>query len=199
MDETTIATIDLDDLLNGGNLPNPIRYQYYKKLKNNTIIINDEIDDTFLESAILPLMDLDNDPNVNHIDIILDSPGGLIYQGMAIIPILENLKTDTTLRIIGMAASMAGLIAMAKGPHLRVVCDRFAVGLIHSGSSYLEGSTTAVRDTFHFNEKYEKKLKDYILTHTKIDDAMYEKIERQEFWMDAEDMLKYGIVDEIIG
>lgn len=157
--ESTIS-IDLDDLLGGGNLPDPVKYQYYKKLKENTILINQEIDDAFLEMVVLPLIDLDNDPNVDHIDIILSSPGGQLYSGASIIPVLENLKTDTTMRIIGMAASMAGLIAMAKSPHLKVVCDRFSVGLIHSGSSYLEGSTTAVRDTFHFSEKYENKIRE---------------------------------------
>ena len=87
---------------------------------------------------------------------------------------------------------------MAKNPNLKVICDRFAVGLIHSGSQYMSGSTHAVRDTFKFSERYEEKIKNYILTHTNIDEKMYAEIERQEFWMDAEDMLKYGIVDEII-
>ena len=41
------------------------------------------------------------------------------------------------------------------------------------------------------------KLKDYILSHCKIDEDMYNKVERREFWMDADDMLKYGIVDAI--
>jgi ATP-dependent protease ClpP protease subunit len=62
----------------------------------------------------------------------------------------------------------------------------------------MSGSSHAVRDTFKFSERYEEKIKDYILTHTKIDEEMYREIERQEFWMDAEDMLNYGIVDSII-
>ena len=97
-----------------------------------------------------------------------------------------------------MAASMGGLIAMAKNPHLKVVCDKFTVGLIHSGSQYMAGSAHAVRDTFKFSERYEEKIKQYILSHTNIDEEMYQNIERQEFWMDADDMLKYGIVDEIL-
>jgi ATP-dependent protease ClpP protease subunit len=62
----------------------------------------------------------------------------------------------------------------------------------------MQGSTHAVRDTFKFSEKYEDKIKEYILSHTNIDETMYNEIERQEFWMDANDMLKYGIVNEII-
>lgn len=190
--------LNLDDLISQNTLPDPISYQYYKKLSENTIILNGEITDSILETVILPLMDMDKDPDVKHITLILNSVGGSLWDAMPLIPILENINTDTTIRIVGMAASMAGLIAMAKGPHLKTVCDRFSVGLIHSGSSYLEGTTTAVKDTFHFNEKYEEKVRDYILSHTKIDEKMYHEIERQEFWMDAEDMLKYGVVDEIL-
>lgn len=191
-------SLNLDDLLSQGALPDPVSYQYYKKLGENTIILNGEITDSILEMVILPLMDMDKDPEVKHITIMLNSVGGSLWDAMPLIPVLENINTDTTIRIVGMAASMAGLIAMAKGPHLKTVCDRFSVGLIHSGSSYLEGTTTAVKDTFHFNEKYEEKVRDYILSHTKIDEKMYHEIERQEFWMDAEDMLKYGVVDEIL-
>ena len=191
-------TIGLDTLLEDGNLPDPVTYQYYRGLLNNTIIINDEINDCLLEYATIPLMEMDKDPNVKSIDIILNTPGGDIYDGFSFVSVLENVSKPVTLRIIGMAASMGGLIAMAKNPNLKVICDRFAVGLIHSGSQYMSGSTHAVRDTFKFSERYEEKIKNYILTHKKIDEKMYAEIERQEFWMDAEDMLKYGIVDEII-
>lgn len=190
--------MDLNELLNKGSLPDPVMYQYYKNLNNNTIIINDEITDCLLEFATLPLLQMDADPDVKEINIVLNSVGGEIYNGFAFVTALEKVSKPTTLRIIGMAASMGGLIAMAKNPNLKVVCDKFSVGLIHSGSQYMSGSSHAVRDTFKFSERYEEKIKNYILTHTKINEEMYREIERQEFWMDADDMLKYGIVDEIL-
>lgn len=193
-----IINLDLNELLKSGNLPDPTMYQYYKCLVDNTIVINDEINDCLLEYATIPLMNMDKDPTVEEINIILNTPGGDIYDGFAFVSVLEKVTKPTTLRIVGMAASMGGLIAMAKNPNLKVVCDKFAVGLIHSGSQYMSGSTHAVRDTFKFSERYEQKIKEYILSHTKIDENMYNEIERQEFWMDADDMLKYGIVDEII-
>ena len=190
--------INLDDLINKGELPDPAEYQYYKNLLNNTVVINEEIGDNLLELAMLPVLNMDKDPSVKEINIILNTPGGDIYDGFAFVSVLEHLKTKTTIRIVGMAASMGALIAMAKSPKLKVVCDKWSVGLIHSGSQYMEGTTHAVRDTFRFSERYEMKIKDYILSHTNITEEIYKEIERQEFWMDAEDMLKYGIVDEII-
>ena len=188
----------LNEISNNGVLPKPIDYQYYKCLSKNTIVINREIADDLLEYAIIPLINMDADENVDHINIILNTVGGEIYTGFSMVSVLEHLKTKTTLRIIGMASSMGGLIAMAKNPNLKVICDKWSVGLIHSGSQYMEGSTHAVKDQFKFSERYEEKIKQYILSHTKITEEMYKEIERQEFWMDADDMLKYGIVDEII-
>lgn len=190
--------IDINELIKTGNIFCPIDYQYYKNLINNTIILNRDIDNELLEYAILPLIEMDNNPEVKEINIILNSLGGDVYSGFSLVSVLESLKTKTTIRIMGIAASMGGLIAMAKNTNLKVICDRWSVGLIHSGSQYMEGSTHAVRDTFKFSERYEEKIKEYILSHTKITEEMYKEIERQEFWMDADDMLKYGIVDEII-
>lgn len=194
----TELEFDLNDLLNKGELPTPAEYQYYKNLQNNTIIINEEISDNLIELAILPIQNMDEDPNVKEINIYLNTLGGDIYSGFAFVSVLERLKTKTTIHIVGMAASMGALIAMAKSPKLKVVCDKWSVGLIHSGSQYMEGTTHAVRDTFKFSERYEAKIKEYILSHTNLTEEIYKEIERQEFWMDAEDMLKYGIVDEIL-
>lgn len=197
-------TVDLDELISeclsdlGGSLPDPVMYQYYKNLFNHTIIFNERVTEDIIEKVVLPLIEFDEDPEVDHINIILNTVGGSLYDGFSVVSVLENLKTPTTLRLIGMASSMGSLIAMAKNPCLKVICDKFTVGLIHSGSQCMQGSTHAVRDTFKFSEKYEDKIKEYILSHTNIDEAMYNEIERQEFWMDANDMLKYGIVNEII-
>lgn len=62
----------------------------------------------------------------------------------------------------------------------------------------MEGSAHAVKDTFDFSQHYEEKIKDYILSHSKIDADLYEKVERKEYWMDADEMKRLGIVDEII-
>jgi len=195
-----ISLDELGELLSKPNELSPISYQYYKSLKDRRIIINDTISQDILEYAVIPLIDMDNDESNKPIEIILNSLGGEIYNGFSLVDQIEKLKTKTTVRIMGMAASMGILIAMAghKNPNVTVVCDKFSVGLIHGGSQYMEGSTHAVRDTFKFSERYEERIKQFILSHTNIDEDMYVKIERQEFWMDSDDMLKYGIVDEIL-
>ena len=92
--------IDLNDLLEKGSLPEPVSYQYYKNLSNNTIIINDEITDCLLEYATLPLLQMDANPEVKEINIVLNSVGGEIYSGFSFVAALEKVSKPTTLRLL---------------------------------------------------------------------------------------------------
>ena len=181
-------------------LPDYTMYQYYKNLKNRKIIINQVIADDLLELAILPFMEMDNDGSGQPIEIILSTVGGEIYSGFNFVDQIERAKSPVVIHIMSMAASMGFLIAMAgkNNPNVKTVCHPFSVGLLHSGSQYMEGTTHAVKDTFDFSQQYEEKIKQYILSHTKLDEATYDKVERKEYWMDADEMLRLGIVDEII-
>lgn len=197
----TIIPIDglLDNTMESGALPDPVIYQYYKSLNERTIIINQEIAEDLIEMAVLPFMQM-NDDGLGPIKVILSTNGGDIYSGFALVDAIENAKVPTTIQIVGMAASMGTLIAMAgkNNANVKTVCSPFSVGLLHSGSQYMEGSAHAVKDTFDFAQHYEDKIKDYILSHSKIDEDYYSKIERKELWLDADEMLRLGIVDEII-
>lgn len=195
--------IGLDELLatlQPKGLPDPIIYQYYKNLLNRKIIINEQIGDGLLETAILPFIEMNEDSTGKPIEIIITTPGGEIYSGFNFVDQIENAKVPVTIHIMSMAASMGFLIAMAgkNNPNVKTVCHPFSVGLLHSGSQYMEGSVHAVKDTFNFSQHYEEKIKKYILSHSKIDEDLYEKVERKEYWMDADEMLRLGIVDEII-
>ena len=200
MNKKEFLEIPLSDLVGDSSLPDPVTYQYYKNLKNRKIIINEEIGDNLLETATLPFIEMDNDGTGSPIEIIISTVGGEIYSGFNLVDQIEKAKSPVTIHIMAMAASMGFLIAMAgkNNPNVKTVCHPFSVGLLHSGSQYMEGSAHAVKDTFDFSQHYEEKIKNYILTHTKIDDDLYDKIERKEYWMDADEMKRLGIVDEII-
>ena len=181
-------------------LPDIVLYQYYKNLLNRKIIINEQIGDALMETAILPFIEMDNDGTGKPIEIIISTIGGEIYSGFNLVDQIEKAKSPVTIHIMSMAASMGFLIAMAgkNNPNVKTVCHPFSVGLLHSGSQYMEGSAHAVKDTFDFSQHYEEKIKNYILTHTKIDENLYEKIERKEYWMDTDEMKRLVIVGEII-
>jgi ATP-dependent protease ClpP protease subunit len=192
--------VDLGELLSAPTELSPIMYQYYKGLKNRTIIINEQIGSDIVENVMLPLLEMDNDGSGKPITIYLSTIGGSLFDGMPLCDIIDGLKTPTTIIVPTYAYSMGGLILMSgfNNHNVKKICYKHSTALIHAGSTYLEGNSTSVKDTFDFHQKYEKKIKQYVLSHSRITEKEYEKMERYEFYMDSDTMLDKGLVDEII-
>lgn len=192
-------TIDLTELLNN-NAIDPIQYQYYKNLENRKLILNTEINADIVETAILPLLEWDNDGTGKPIEIILNSVGGSVFDGLVFCNIIESLKSPITITVLGYAYSMSALILISGYGKSNITrrCYKFSTALIHAGSTYLEGSTSMVKDIFKFHEKMDTKIKDYILTHSKITNDEYEKMDRTEWYMTSDEMLRTGLIDEVI-
>lgn len=193
--------LPLDDLLNnGGSLPDPVMYQYYNKLKERKIVINEGINSGIVEYVILPLIDMDNDGTGEPIEIILNTVGGSLFDGMALCDVIDKLKTPTTITVMTYAYSMGGIILMAgyNNSNVKKRCLKHSTALLHAGSSYLEGNSMSVKDQFQFYQKYEEMIKDYTLSHSKITENEYMKMERYEWYMTSDVMLEKGLVDEVI-
>lgn len=200
MDVTKEYEINLDELLANPTELSPATYQYYKNLKNRTIIINDQITADIVESAMIPLIEMDNDGTGKPITILLSTLGGSLFDGMNFCSVIDSLKTPTTIKVMTYAYSMGGIILMAgyNNPNVKKVCYKYSTALLHAGSTYLEGNSSSVKDQFHFHQKFEDKIKEYTLSHSKITEEEYEKMERYEFYMDSDTMLEKGLVDEIL-
>jgi len=96
--------------------------------------------------------------------------------------------------------SMGALILMSgkNNPNVTRYCYPFTIGLIHGGSTYIEGTTMQVKDYNKFNDRYEETIKDFILNNSNINEEEYEKKTRYEWYLLAEDMLKYGLIDVVL-
>lgn len=191
--------IFLDKLMNDAT--DPAAYQYFKGLQERRIVFNEDVDYNIVESVMLPLMEMDNDGSGKPITLILNTNGGSLFDGMPLCDMIDNLKTPTTILVTGHAYSMGGYFLMAgySNPNVTKKCFKHSTALLHGGSSYMEGTSSTVKDTFKFTERFEERLRDYTLSHSKITPEEYERMERYEWYMDSDDMLKYGLVDEVIG
>ena len=125
---TTLTLEDIAEVLKPSGLPDPILYQYYKNLENRKIIINEQIGDGLMETAVLPFMEMDNDGTGKPIEILISTIGGEIYNGFSLVDQIEKAKSPVTIHIMSMAASMGFLIAMAghNNPNVKTV-DRKSV------------------------------------------------------------------------
>ena len=190
----------VDEIIPEHALPEICTYQYYKCLANRKILINDQIDLTIIETAILPLLEMDNDGTGEPIEIILNTVGGSLFDSISFCDIIDNLKTPTVITVISYAYSMGGIILMAgkNNPNVTKRCYKHSTALLHAGSTYLEGNSTSVKDTFNFHQKFEEKIKAFTLTNSNITEDEYYQMERREWYMTSDVMLEKGLVDYII-
>lgn len=196
-----VASIDINELVEQlSESANPVTYQYFKHLSNRTIIINEQIAESIIETAVLPLLEMDNDGSGKEINILLNTVGGQVSNGLVLCDVISKLKTKTTITVLAYAYSMGSLILMSafKNPNVITRCYSFSTSLIHGGNTYVEGTSSQVKDYFEFNNKFEDKIKEFMLSNSNISEQEYQKCERYEWYMTSEDMLKYGLVKEII-
>lgn len=174
--------------------------QYKDLLNKRILVINDIIDQDIMERIVLPLIMMDNDGSGKKITIYLNTNGGSVYDGLCLCNIIENLKTPTDIIVLGYAYSMGSIILISgkNNPNVTRYCYPFSTALIHGGSNYVSGTSSQVKDYFKFNEKFEQRIKDFIVSHTNFTSEDYEAIERYETYMDSDEMLEKGLVDYII-
>lgn len=177
-----------------------INAEYNRLMKERKILINDIISENTIEKVVMPLLRMDNDGSGEKITIYVNTNGGSVYDGLVLCDIIEHLKTETEVIVLGYAYSMGSIILMSgkNNPNVVRKCYPFSTALIHGGSAYISGSSSQVKDYFKFNEKFEKRIADFIVSHTNLTEDDYAAIERYEAYMDSDEMLEKGLVDEII-
>ena len=131
------------------------------------------------------------------IRLYINSPGGDITDGFAVVSAIKLSKTPVYTINIGQWASMAFLIGITGYKRFSLPNMRF---LMHDGQNYAYGSTTKVQDEAEFNKRYVKEvIRTHILEHGKMTAEEYDRRVREEVYMLPNDALEYGFIDEIVG
>ena len=136
------------------------------------------------------------DPTAD-IQLYLNSPGGMVYAGLGIYDTMQLVTPDVATICTGMAASMAAVLltAGAKGkrtalPHSRV--------LIHQPMGGAEGQASDIEIAAREIKKLKGELYDIISKHSGKSVKQIEKDADRDYWMSAEEAVKYGMIDSIL-
>ncbi|MDO5480810.1 MAG: ATP-dependent Clp protease proteolytic subunit [Candidatus Saccharibacteria bacterium] len=130
------------------------------------------------------------------IRLYINSPGGDITEGFALVSAIELSKTPVWTINIGQWCSMAFLIGISG--HKRFSMPNMTF-LMHEGMAFAGGAASKMQDRAKFDERFKDEvIKQHILRHSKMDSAVYDASERVELYMLPEDALKYGFIDEIV-
>lgn len=172
-------------------------------LEHRTIILNQEVDDNVIEDAVLYIIRWnreDKDIPVEKrekIKIFINSVGGEIYSGQALIDAILASKTPVMGVGIGLVASAAYLAFLACDER---VCTSNCVLLMHDGNVTVSNSSRKAADTIRFfTDEMEKRGKEYILSRTNMTAEFYDDKYDQEYYFYPDKGKELGVVHKIIG
>jgi ATP-dependent Clp protease protease subunit len=175
--------------------------EFINHLKERIIVLNEDVDDILVERVILQILKWNREDEGKSaderkkIEILLNTPGGDVYLGLVLCEIIKKSVTPIQVTILGMAASMGSLIAIAAH---HTVAYEYSNVLIHDGSTFLVGSSNKVKDHMKFQELKDKQIKDFIIANTNITEEKYETMSDREWWLTAQMAKDLGIVQEIL-
>ena len=172
-------------------------YDLYSRLLNDRIVfINGEINDNMSSIVVSELLYLDS---LNHNDIYLyiNSPGGSITSGMAIYDTMNYIKSDVKTICIGLAASM-GAFLLANGTKGKRCSLPNSEIMIHQPLGGTQGQATDIKIAAERILKIKDKLNSILANVTGKDIKTIQNDTERDNFMDPNEALEYGLIDEII-
>lgn len=194
MDYNTLVPIVVEKEPGG----NERSYDIYSRLlKDQVVFVTGPIDMGVANTFIAQMLFLESQYPNRDISVYINSPGGEVYAGIAMYDTIKHIKNDVVTINVGLAAS-AGALLLCAGTKGKRYSLPGAYSMIHQVIGGAEGQATDVEIT----AKHMLKLKDqYAQIVAKETGQKLEKVRNdidRNYWMDAKESIKYGIIDKVM-
>lgn len=186
-------------LLKGGLIEDVF---YLRDLKQRKLFISTNICQETVDDAIRHIMQINReDMGIEYKDrkpiiLYVSSNGGDVDAGFALVDVILSSETPIYIVNQGYQYSMGFLIGLAGHKRFAMPHAKF---LMHDGSQFIYNSGAKAQDQMEFNKKQEERIKQYVLSRTKITSEMYDSQMRKEWYMFADEAKALGVTDYIIG
>ncbi|MFA6027355.1 MAG: ATP-dependent Clp endopeptidase proteolytic subunit ClpP [Patescibacteria group bacterium] len=170
---------------------------YSRLLKDRIIFVGSAIDEHIANAIIAQLLFLDSEDSKKDIKLYINSPGGMVTAGLAIYDTMQYVKCDVATICVGTAASMAATLLAAGEKGKRFALPNSEV-MLHQVMGGAEGQATDIKIRAEHILKIKERLNKILAKHTGQSLAKIDKDTDRDFYLNAEEALKYGLVDKII-
>lgn len=170
---------------------------YSRLLKERIIFLGEEVNEHTANLVVAQLLHLAYEDPKKDISLYINSPGGSVYDGLAIIDTMNFIKPDVQTIGIGMQASMGAVLlaAGAKGKRFMLPHSRVMIHQPHGGT---QGVMTDMEISLKEGIRTKELLIDLMVAYTgQKRDKVKNDMER-DYWMVAEEAIAYGIIDKVI-
>ena len=173
---------------------------FSRLLKDRIIFLSEDVNQTSASLVVAQLLFLESEDPDKEIHLYINSPGGSITAGMAIVDTINYIKCPVSTICIGLAASM-GAVLLACGAKGKRYATPNSEILIHQpliGGGGLSGQTTEIKIHADHMVKTRDKLNKLLSEKTGQSLETIEKDTERDNYMTAEEALKYGLIDGIM-
>jgi ATP-dependent Clp protease, protease subunit len=170
---------------------------YSRLLKDRIIFLGTPIDDIVANLIMAQLLHLESDDPDKDVFVYINSPGGSITSLFAIYDTMQYIKPDVNTVCMGMAASASAVILAGGAPGKRFALPHARI-MLHQPSGGTQGQATDIEIQARLIVQMREQLNRILADHT---GQTYEKIAldtERDFWMVADEAVKYGLVDSIL-
>jgi ATP-dependent Clp protease protease subunit len=170
---------------------------YSRLLKDRIIFLGEEVNEHTANIVVAQLLFLAYDDSKQDIKLYINSPGGSVYDGLAIYDTIRHIKPDVQTIGIGLQASMGAFLLSSgtKGKRFALPSSRI---MIHQPSSGTRGKITDQEITLREGVFLKKQLNEILAKNTGQKLSKIEKDADRDFWMSADEAKTYGIIDKVI-
>ena len=170
---------------------------YSRLLRERIIFLAGPIDDHTANIIIAQLLFLESEDSKKDIYLYINSPGGAVTATLAIVDTMNHIRPDVSTFCVGMAASGAAIVLSAGKKGKRFILPNAEV-MIHQPLGGVEGQATDIAITAKHILKVRDNLNKMLAKNSGKSVSQIEKDVERDFFMDAEEAKKYGVIDEIV-
>ncbi|GCE11229.1 ATP-dependent Clp protease proteolytic subunit [Tengunoibacter tsumagoiensis] len=170
---------------------------FSRLLKDRIIFIGTPIDDMVANSVVGQLLYLQSEDATKDISMYINSPGGVIYSGLAIYDTMQYLRPDVSTVCMGMAMSMGAVILAAGQAGKRYALPNATV-LIHQPLGGAEGQAADIEITAREILRLRRSLYEILSKHTGQTTERILQDSDRNYYLTAQQAVEYGLVDEVL-
>lgn len=170
---------------------------YSRLLEDRIIFLGEEVNEHTANVIVAQLLHLANEDPDKDIHLYINSPGGSVYDGLAIYDTMNFIKPDVATYGIGLQASMGAFLLSSGAKGKRHLLPNARV-MIHQPSSGTQGKVTDQEISLKEAIELKEKLAAMMAKNTGQKLAKVKADMERDFWMSAEQAKEYGVVDDVI-
>ena len=170
---------------------------YSRLLKERIIFLTGPIDDNVASLVCAQLLFLESENPKKEISFYINSPGGIVWSGLAMYDTMQYISSKIMTICIGQAASASSLLLTAGEKGMRFSLPNSRI-MVHQPSGGYQGQVTDIEIQTNEIIKTKKRLNQIYAKHTGKDFAEVESIMERDKYFSPEEAIKFGLIDKVV-